>query len=91
MPEDPRGLRWCDLESHPLKLPTTETDRAFGAQTLKTAPAYAIVRDEMRAHLVVNAVVAALVEEVEILVGEKLGSGGDWFRAHSIGHNLVAP
>ena len=39
MPEEPRGLRRCVLESHPLKLPTTETERALGAQTLKTAPA----------------------------------------------------
>ena len=63
----------CVLGSHPLKLPTTETDRAFGAQTLKMAPGLAIVRDEVRAHLVVHPVVAALVEEVEVVVGEKLG------------------
>ena len=34
------GLKRCVLGSHPLKLPTTETERAFGAHTLKTAPAW---------------------------------------------------
>ena len=42
----------------------------------------AIVRDEMSSHLFVKAIVAALVEEVEILVGEELRDGERSFRAH---------
>ena len=37
----------------------------------------------MRSHLFVEAVVAAFVEEVEVLVGEKL-RGGEGFRAHGV-------
>ena len=37
---------------------------------------YAIVRDEMGSHLVVHAIVAALVEEVKILLGEELNGVG---------------
>jgi len=43
-----------------------------------------VVGDEVGSHLVVEAVVTALVEEVEVLVGEELGSGGDGFRAHGV-------
>ena len=43
----------------------------------------AVVRDEMGAHLFVDAVVAALVEEVEVLVGEELGRGEGGVRAHA--------
>ena len=84
MPEEPRGLRRCVLGSQPLKLPITDTERAFGAHTLKTVPGFAVVRDEVGSHLVVKAVVAALVEEVEILVGEQLRGGERSFRAHGV-------
>ena|SRR5579871_2361381 len=42
-----------------------------------------VVRSEMGAHLVVNAVVAAFVEKEEVLVAEKLG-GGSGFGAHAL-------
>ena len=70
-----RAQSWCVLGSHPLKLPTTETERALGAHTLKTVPGLAVASDEVGSHLVVHAVVAALVEEVEVLIGEELRGG----------------
>lgn len=38
---------------------------------------YAVVGNEMGSHLVVHAVVAALIEEIEVLVGEELHGVGD--------------
>ena len=52
-----RAADGCVLGFHPLKLPTTETERAFGAQTLKKVPGLARDRGNVGAHLVVNAVV----------------------------------
>src|SRR5260370_5813551 len=46
---------------------------------------FAIVRDEMGPHLVVHAVVAALVEEVEVLVGQELRRGEGGVRGHRLG------
>src|SRR5271165_469069 len=54
----------------------------------------ALVRGEVRAHLVVNAVIAALVEEVEILVGEKLRGSEGGILAHkgaTLGARLSVP
>jgi len=42
----------------------------------------AIVGDKVRAHLVVDAIVAAFVEEVEVVVGEELGAGEGGISAH---------
>ena len=44
----------------------------------------AIVGDKMSSHLFVEAVVAAFVEKVEVLVGEKLRGGERGFRAHGV-------
>ncbi len=46
---------------------------------------FAVMRDEMGSHLVVHAVVAALVEEIEILVGEELNGVG-YGGAGGVGH-----
>src|ERR1700722_2453019 len=43
---------------------------------------YAIVRDEVRAHFFVNAIVAAFIEQVKVLVGEKPRGGEGQVRAH---------
>ncbi len=42
------------------------------------------MRNEVGSHLFVQAVIAALVEEVEILVGEELWDGESGFRAHEV-------
>ena len=52
-------------------------ERAFGRPDAEYGAGLAIVRDKVGSHLFVEAVVAALVEEVEILVGEKLRAN-DW-------------
>ena len=68
--------------------------RAFGAHTLKTAPGSPLMRDEVGSHLFVDAVVAALVEEVEVLVGEELGSGEGGVGGHEraeLGARLSLP
>ena len=50
----------------------------------------AIVGDEMGSHLFVHAVIAALVEEVEVLVGEKLRGGDGGLGTHALGRNACA-
>src|SRR5208337_3043222 len=49
----------------------------------------AIVRDRMGSHLFVHAIVAALVEQVEVLVGKQLRAGESGFGAHAL-RNLCA-
>ena len=51
---------------------------------------FAVVRDQVRSHLFVHAVVAAFVEEVEILIGEKLRAGDGWLGAHALCRNACA-
>src|SRR5579872_825769 len=41
-----------------------------------------VARSEMRAHLVVNAIVAALIEEIEVVLGKKLWAARSIFAAH---------
>ena len=38
MPDRPLSARGCASASHPLKSPTTLTERALGAHTAKTVP-----------------------------------------------------
>jgi hypothetical protein len=44
----------------------------------------AVVSDEVGAHFLVEAVVAALVEKIQVLVGKKLWCGESGFRGHGI-------
>ena len=62
----------------------TETRARIRRPHAEDGAGFAVVRDEMGSHLFVEAIVAALVEEVEILVGEKLGTGECQFRAHAL-------
>ena len=89
-PELPRGSNWCEFDSNRLKLPITETLRAFGAHTLNDGPRLAIDGGQVRAKLVVDAVVAAFVEEIEVLIGEEAGvGGGRSFRGFGDGHGTL--
>ena len=70
-----------------LGIPTVETAHDRNRSGIRRPDAedgagFAIVRDEMGSHLFVQAIVAALVKKVEILVGEKLGTRECQFRAH---------
>ena len=66
-----------------MKLPTTEIERAFGRPDAEYCASLAIMRDEVGSHLVVHAIVAALVEEVEILIGEKLRANAGGVGLHN--------
>jgi hypothetical protein len=48
-----------------------------------------VVCEEVGAHLVVNPIVAALVEKVKVVVGEKLRGGESGFRAHGVAERFA--
>ena len=72
MPDEPRELRRCVFGSQPLKLPTTETDACVGRPHAEDGAGLTVMSEEVRSHLFVEAIITAFVEEVEILVGQKL-------------------
>lgn len=49
---------------------------------------FAIVSDKVSPHLFVHAVVAALIEEVQILISKELGVGESGFGAHGLGESV---
>ena len=70
-PEAPSGRIGWYRPSQWLKLPTTETREAAGAQTAKETPATPPRSRAVGAELFVDPVLVALVEEVQVLVAER--------------------
>ena len=58
----------CSRPSQKLKSPTTETERAAGAQTANDVPAHAVDLAHVGAHLRPQLLVAAFAEEVLVEV-----------------------
>jgi hypothetical protein len=85
---DPGGSAGSEAVS--LGIPFVEAaddrDRAgVGSPDAEDGSRLAVVFGEVGSHFVVDAVVAALVEEVEVLVGEEVGGGEGGVRAHGLG------
>jgi hypothetical protein len=68
MPDAPRVCMACRRPSQRLNGPTTLTRSAFGAHTAKRVPSSPSRVTGMRAELVVDAVVIALAEQVQVEV-----------------------
>ena len=69
-PDAPRGRIGWRRPSHWLKSPMTLTRSALGAHTAKAHALRALVLDQVRAQLFIQPQVGALVEEVQIEIGE---------------------
>ena len=65
-PELSRGFMGCESGFQPLKSPTTEMRSAFGAHTAKYVPSPAVQLGEVRAELLEQPHVLALVEQMQI-------------------------
>ena len=57
----------------------------IGRPNAEHRAALALMCNQMRTHLVVNAVMAALVKEVEVVLGQQLRAGDGGIRAHHSG------
>jgi hypothetical protein len=88
MPELPRGASTSASAFQWLKSPMTATRVALGAQTPNVTPPSGA---DVRAELVAQAAVGALVEPVEVFLGEK-GPGPDaaWVLQPSCGGSSEA-
>ena len=71
MPVEPSERIGCRRPSQELKSPTTETARAAGAQTANAVPATPSMLAHVRAEALVELLVAALADQVQVELAER--------------------
>ena len=81
-----RSCRRCDLRIPVIEAADDRNRARIRRPHAEDGAGFAVRVIEMGAHLVVHAIVAALVEEIEILVGEQLNGAGCVAGAVGVGH-----